>query len=61
MKKVDERVVETGRRYREGEPVRVLVRRRHHTYLVSDDGEAVLLAGRPQGWLEVAERVVRED
>lgn len=56
-----ERVVETGRRYRKGEPVRVLVRKRHHRYLVSDDGQAVRLAGRPQGRLELAERVVRED
>jgi hypothetical protein len=58
---VEERVVDAGRVYREGEPVRVRVRRRHHSHLVTDDGAAVRMAGKPPGWREVAERVVLED
>lgn len=61
LEAVEERVVETGRFYVEGEPVRVAIRKRHHRYLVSDDGRAVDLAGRPREWLDVAERVVLED
>jgi hypothetical protein len=57
---VEERVVETGRVYREGEPVRVRVRRRLHQHLVTDDGTAVRLAGKPHGWRDAAERVVDE-
>jgi hypothetical protein len=41
-----------------GAPVEVLVRRRPGRYLVSDDGRAVELAGRPAGWREVAAAVV---
>jgi hypothetical protein len=41
-----------------GPAVEVLVRRRPGRYLVSDDGRAVGLAGRPAGWREVADAVV---
>ncbi len=61
LEAVEQRVFETGRVYRPGEPVHVLIRRRHRRYLVTDDGQAVRLAGRPPGWLEVAEQVVLED
>jgi hypothetical protein len=44
--------------YREGEPVRIRVRRREHWVDIDDEGRAVELAGRPAGWLQVAERVV---
>jgi hypothetical protein len=61
FEEVEERVVETGRSYRPGEPVRVLVRRRHRSWLVTDEGAAIRLAGRPPGWREAAERIVLED
>jgi hypothetical protein len=57
---VEERVVDSGLEYVPGEPVRVRVRKRHHRYVIDDDGRAVELAGRPRGWLEVAERAVGE-
>jgi hypothetical protein len=50
-----------GLRYREGEPVRVRERRREHWVELDDEGRAVELAGKPPGWLEVAERVVAEE
>ena len=58
---VEERVVEPGSVYREGEPVRVRVRRRHRSHLITDDARAVELAARPAGWRGEAERVVLED
>jgi hypothetical protein len=60
LEAVSERIVETGRSYRPGEAVRVLIRRRHRSYLVTDEGAAVRLAGRPPGWRDAAERVVLE-
>jgi hypothetical protein len=51
--------VEVGE-YREGAPVVVRVRRRAHWVDIDDDGAAVALAGRPHGWLDAAEQVVRE-
>lgn len=41
-------------------PVEVHVRKRVHRYHISDGAAAVSAAGRPAGWLEVAERVVEE-
>jgi hypothetical protein len=41
--------------------VEVVVRMRGWRYDVTDGGRAVELAGRPQGWRHVAERVVREE
>ena len=61
LEEVEEHVFATGRVYRPGEPVRVLIRRRHGSYLVTDEGTAVRLAGRPPGWRHAAERVVLED
>jgi hypothetical protein len=61
LEAVEERIVDTGSVYRPGEPVRVLVRRRHRSFLVTDEGAAIRLAGRPPGWREAAERVVLED
>jgi hypothetical protein len=54
-------VIDSGLRYTEGEPVRVFVRKRLHRYDLSDEGAAVRLAGRPPGWLDVAERVVTDE
>jgi hypothetical protein len=56
----DEAVLEIGA-YAPGAPVRVRIRRRHHRYVIDDDAAAVARAGRPAGWLAVAERVVAED
>jgi len=44
--------------YVDGEPVQVRVRRRSHRIDIDDRGEAVERAGRPPGWLAVAEAVV---
>jgi hypothetical protein len=41
--------------------VRVRERRREHWVELDDEGRAVDLAGRPPGWLEVAQRVVVEE
>jgi hypothetical protein len=54
-------LVDTGGVYREGEPVRVRIRKRGSRYHIDDDGRAVSLARRPRGWLTVAEQVVEED
>jgi hypothetical protein len=56
-----EAVVAPGPQYREGQPVWVEVVKRGHRYDIGDAGEAVRLAGRPDGWLEVAEAVVETD
>jgi hypothetical protein len=47
--------------YREGEPVRVRVRHREQWVELDDEGRAVELAGRPEGWLELAEGVVARE
>lgn len=49
-------VVDSGVAYGDGEPVRILVRKRLHRYLISDEGRGVAKAGKPSGWREVAER-----
>ncbi|HEV8250288.1 MAG TPA: hypothetical protein VGQ15_09975 [Gaiellaceae bacterium] len=51
----------TELRYREGEPVRVRVRQREQWVELDDDGRAVELAGKPRGWLEIADRVVAQE
>jgi hypothetical protein len=56
----DEVVVDSGRRYTEGSPVEVRIRKRQHVYDIDDDGRAVRLTGQPPGWLPVAEDVVEE-
>ena len=55
-----ELVVATDLRYTEGEPVEVFVRKRLHIYDLGDDAAAVRLAGKPPGWLAVAEEVVEQ-
>jgi hypothetical protein len=47
-------------RYTEVRPVEVFVRKRLHRYAIDDGGAAVRLAGKPRGWLAVAEEVVEE-
>jgi hypothetical protein len=51
-------VVDSGLAYGDGEPVRVLVRKRLSRYLLSDQGRAIAKAGRPPGWREAAELAV---
>jgi hypothetical protein len=53
-------VRETGLSYAPGRPIRVSVRRRGVRYDIDDMGGAVAMAGRPPGWHEAAERVVKE-
>jgi hypothetical protein len=57
----EETLVKSSVSYLDGDPVVVRVRRRAHWITIDDDGAAVERAGRPPGWLPVAERVVRED
>ena len=56
----EERLVDSGLEYVPGEPVLVRVLRRQRLWSMDDRGRAVELAGRPHGWLDVAERVVGE-
>ena len=51
-----ELVVDSGLAYGDGEPVRILVRKRLHRYLLTDRGRAAAKAGKPPGWHEPAER-----
>lgn len=47
-------VLEPGLLYREGDPVRVRVRKRLHRYDLDDLEGAVRLAGKPPGWFDAA-------
>ena len=49
-----EAVVDSGLAYGDGEPVRILVRKRLHRYLFTDRGRAIQKAGKPPGWREAA-------
>jgi hypothetical protein len=51
-------LVDYGLTYVDGEPVRVRVRRRDRRVDIDDRGEGVERAGRPPGWLPVAQDVV---
>jgi hypothetical protein len=53
-------VISTALTYGPDEPVEVVVRKRGWRLDVSDGGRAVELAGRPEGWHSVAERVVQD-
>ena len=44
-----------------GETLRINVRKRGRKYDLDDGGAAVAAAGKPRGWLEVAERIVAEE
>jgi hypothetical protein len=55
-----EAVVEVGGWYTDGEPVRVVARKRGSRVDLSDGNAAVRLAGRPPGWLAAAEAGVDE-
>ena len=51
-------VVDSGLTFTDGEPVRVLVRKRLYRYTLSDRGRAIEKSGKPPGWREAAERAV---
>ena len=55
---VEETRVEPGAAYGDGERVVVRIRRRGRNYDIDDDARAVAKAGRPPGWLAVAQDVV---
>jgi hypothetical protein len=57
----DDTTIDTGLTYRVGEPVLIRVRRRGHRYDIGDEGEAVELAGKPDGWLSETQRLVAEE
>jgi hypothetical protein len=54
-------VLETELEYGEAEPVRVRLRKRGRRLDLRDDGRAVELAGRPEGWRELAVRIVERE
>ena len=56
----EEAQIATSLRYADQEPVVVHVRKRGIRYDLDDGGAAVAAAGRPAGWLAVAERVADE-
>jgi hypothetical protein len=56
-----EAVLDAGLDYVPGEPVEVFARKRGRRWDFGDGGRAVRLAGKPAGWLGVAERVVAEE
>jgi hypothetical protein len=53
-------VLRSDLRYTEGEPVDVFVKKRLHRYAITDEANAVRLAGKPSGWLEAAGQVVED-
>ncbi len=55
-----EETITTGLAYRPADPVRVTVTRRAQRTSVSDEGAAVGRAGKPDGWLAIAELLARE-
>jgi hypothetical protein len=59
---ISERVVEPGPAYGDGEPVRILIRKRGRRYDIDDDGAAWAKAGAlGRQALEAAEHVVAQD
>lgn len=56
-----ETVFESGRSYVPGEPVTIEIRKRGRRYDLHDDARATRLAGKPDGWLAVAERLVARE
>lgn len=47
--------IESGLAYGDGEPVVIRVRKRLHRYDLDDGRRAVAKAGKPPGWLELAQ------
>jgi len=55
----DEVRIESALSYTSDKPVVIRVRRGDHGYQVDDDAGAVGLAGEPEGWLEIADGIVK--
>jgi hypothetical protein len=53
----DQMVVDSGREWLAGEPLEIFIRRRGYWTELDDRGEAIRRAGRPEGWLEAANRI----
>lgn len=53
----DQMVVDSGREWFAGQPVEIFIRRRGYWTELDDRGEAIRRAGRPEGWLEAADRI----
>ena len=56
-----EALVDSGLGYGDGEPVLVSVRKRGNRIDIDDRGRGAEKAGRPRGWLALAEQVVARD
>jgi hypothetical protein len=56
-----EALVDSGREWVPGEPVKIRIRKRGGWTELDDRGEAVRRAGKPRGWFEVADRIVAEE
>jgi hypothetical protein len=56
-----ETTLDTGYSFVVGEPVQIFVRKRGRRYDLDDRGRATQLAGKPNGWFPVAQRIVAED
>jgi hypothetical protein len=53
-----ETALDTGYSFVVGEPVQIFVRKRGRRYDLDDRGRATQLAGKPSGWLPVAQGIV---
>jgi hypothetical protein len=50
-------VVATSREWLAGQPVEIFIRHRGYWTELHDGGEAIRRAGKPEGWLEAADRI----
>jgi hypothetical protein len=56
-----EALIDSGLTYGDGEPVLVSVRKREHRIDIDDRGRGAEKAGKPPGWLALAQEVVERD
>ncbi len=56
-----EATVDMGESFAAGERIEIFIRKRGRRYDLDDRGCATELAGKPTGWLPVAQRVVAEE
>jgi hypothetical protein len=57
----DRMVVDSGREWVAGQRVEIFIRRRGYWTELDDRGEAIRRAGKPEGWLEAADRIAVAD
>ena len=50
-------VIATSREWLAGQPVEIFLRRRGYWTELDDGGEAIHRSGKPEGWLEAADRI----